>query len=730
MTTRFSVNPSETLPSFDIREQIAYRDIYQKLLDRSKSGEILEFPKIVTDYPHLREYRSYVLDLVYEDYCQRSATGESNTQDYDRFFPEYSKQIHELFEVHQFFHASGYVPEWLADQKIWPMPGEEYLGFHICSEMGRGAIGRVYLAKELKLAGRFVALKVSPYGHDEAKLLAKLTHPHIVPIYSVREDVENRLTAVCMPYKGRTTLADLLVPPATPSPAEKTRDFWKKLAQRSTDFDARALEVPGKVLKQPFTETALELIVQVTSALVYVHEQNILHRDLKPSNILITPERSAMILDFNLSTDLSEAENRIGGTLPYMSPEQVEQVLISPHGKSSLDEKTDLFSLGVICYEMLTGQLPFQAESEGVISKQEAIEHVQQIQAGPIPIQQLLPALDDRTAKLIHQCLDVDKSKRPASARAMLRELARCRSFNARMRRSLLRHPRRTLAGAILMSVLLLITGFFFLARPSYTERQTALGREKLAAQEYQAASVAFRAALTVEPASTGALNGLGRAQFLLGELQQAKETWQKSFEIQNDPKLAACIGYLACCLRDYDSAVRWFDFADPDVANSAEAHNNIAHAYIILGTNTHAEAFEHFAVALKLNSDLRPSLYGYAILALMADRNAQQPLRNEALQYIDRAIAQPHPYPELLALGAVCHLATQEISQLATAKALAIRALEAGLSFPELENELLYHPLLQDPDIAKYRDNPSLVNRKPMESLWIDPWPGLFLLP
>jgi len=729
MTTRFSVDPSETVPSFDIRKELIHREIFQDLLQRTKAGETLEFPKIAEAFPQLRQYRSYVLDLVYEDFCQRSAVGEvRRTDDYTRTFPEYSQQIKELIEVHRFFHTSGQVPDWLSDPKIWPMPEEEFLDYRICTELGRGAIGRVYLAKELSLGGRYVALKVSPYGHNEAKLLAKLNHPHVVPIYSVREDKDVGLTAVCMPYQGRTTLADLLGVIQDSPPAAMSARFWQEHARREMATDNEKIAVPASLLKKPFIDTALELVTQLASALEYVHERNILHRDLKPSNILITPERTAMILDFNLSTDHSEVENRIGGTLPYMSPEQIQQVLISPNAVLPLDERTDLYSMGVIFYELLSGRLPFDAKSYGVVSKQEASEFINKIQAGAEPLRNLVPEIDDHTARLIHECLDSDINKRPHSAKVLLKRLEQCRSLNARGRRTLLRHPRRTLLLAGLASTCLLIVGLFFLLRPSLEARLLALGWNRIADGQYGEAIVNFREVIANNPSSAETLRGIGRAYQLSGELQAALDAWKKSFQLEQDPKLAICIGYLECRQRDYNSALIWFEFAKSSQRNSAEYLNNYAHICRLMGTKTHAEAFELFASALEINPNLRQSLSGRATLAVTTDGNARRPIRTEALQDIDRAVVLPNPYPELFALAAKCHLAAKDnASHYDIAKAFAIRALDKGFGFKELENVLFQQSLLQDPELAKYRNKPASLERIHQEMNWVDPWAGLF---
>ena len=92
----------------------------------------------------------------------------------------------------------------------WPAVGSEFLGFELLEELGQGTFAKVYLAAELKLGKHRVAVKVSVEGGAEANILGQFKHDNIVPIFSVQEDESTRLTAVCMPFAGRATLADLL----------------------------------------------------------------------------------------------------------------------------------------------------------------------------------------------------------------------------------------------------------------------------------------------------------------------------------------------------------------------------------------------------------------------------------------------------------------------------------------------------------------------------------------
>ena len=145
-----------------------------------------------------------VLDDAYVEYCRLREAGSVNASLFCAQYPAYRKSLRKLIDVHEMFDQVG------CDEPEWPEPEKVFLGFAIHRVLGIGAIARVYLASELSLRQRLVALKVSQYGSDEAETLGKLIHPNIVPVHSATTDAETGMTAVCMPYLGSSTLADVL----------------------------------------------------------------------------------------------------------------------------------------------------------------------------------------------------------------------------------------------------------------------------------------------------------------------------------------------------------------------------------------------------------------------------------------------------------------------------------------------------------------------------------------
>jgi eukaryotic-like serine/threonine-protein kinase len=227
------------------------------------------------------------------------------------------------------------------------MVGGNVSHYQILEEIGRGGMGVVYKALDTHL-DRFVAIKILPPDKladperkrrflQEAKSASALNHPNIVTIYDV--DATDRTIFIAMEYvKGRAL--NRVIPP-------------NGLA-------------PGK---------ALEYAVQIADALAALHTKGIIHRDLKPANVMVLENSSIKILDFGLAklTDFITDENKsapaseeqtsdgaVVGTPAYMAPEQIE-------GKQ-VDSRADIFSFGVLMYEMLTGLRPFQGENQYAIA--------------------------------------------------------------------------------------------------------------------------------------------------------------------------------------------------------------------------------------------------------------------------------------------------------------------------------------------------------------------------
>jgi eukaryotic-like serine/threonine-protein kinase len=319
-----------------------------------------------------------------------------------------------------------------------PVAGSDFLNFRLAVELGRGAFGRVFLANDLALARRTVALKISARLESEPQMLARLQHTNIVPIFSVHHS--GAFQAICMPYLGSTTLVDVLrgvrQAPSVPASGRhvistinnrhsRTHENAASPA-RENDPPAQTAPPPASPLLQEkfgsisYVEAILWMMSRLADGLAHAHERGVLHRDLKPANVLLSDDGQPMLLDFNLSEEAHlsghAAGARIGGTLPYMAPEQLE----SFQGVARrVDARSDVFALGVIAFELLTGRHPFGQVSGPLFELVPRLLAAHQ--KSPPRLRSFNAAVSPAAEAIIRRCLEPDPKRRYQSA-AQLRE--------------------------------------------------------------------------------------------------------------------------------------------------------------------------------------------------------------------------------------------------------------------------------------------------------------------
>ncbi len=275
-------------------------------VDRWRQGETPNTDAVLQEHPEWASQKSYVLGLAYEEFCLRAEAGEPVTAtSFCERFPAFRKSLARLLGFHEFSGNDSSLRE-MTRAPQWPACGEEFLGFELEEELGRGAFARVFLASQPEMGGRRVAVKVSARGAREAEIMGKLDHANIVLVHLVREDPDTGLTAVCMRYWGAATLCDVLDRAyATNSPPRRARLILEAAADRRVTRTERDRTASNERFpaSASYVNGILHLSVELCKGLACAHSAGILHRDLKPSNVLIAPEGRPMLLDFNLSAD-------------------------------------------------------------------------------------------------------------------------------------------------------------------------------------------------------------------------------------------------------------------------------------------------------------------------------------------------------------------------------------------------------------------------------------------
>jgi serine/threonine-protein kinase len=257
--------------------------------------------------------------------------------------------------------------------------------YRLLELIGEGGMALVYKAEDSLLC-RAVAVKIlrPQYAsdaefverfHREAKAAASLAHPNVVNIFDVgKEDDIDYIVMECIP-------------------GENLKDLIKRNAPMTV-------------------EQALDITRQIGEALHHAHQRNIIHRDIKPHNILVTPEGQIKVTDFGIARAISASSftqaGMVVGSVQYSSPEQVKGGVVGP--------QSDIYSLGCVLYELLTGTIPFQGDTSISIA-------MQHLQGSLIPIRELRPDIPAPIERIVEQAMAKDINQRYPSALAMLKEI-------------------------------------------------------------------------------------------------------------------------------------------------------------------------------------------------------------------------------------------------------------------------------------------------------------------
>lgn len=630
-------------------EAAAIKDEWERGLEPDAQG-------VLARRPELRAEKSIVVDLAYEEYCLRFEAGAPpDADDFCDRFPTFQRSVRRLVAAHQLLQENL---ERLGERPFvrWPEAGDRLGDLTLLRELGRGAFARVYLASEESTGDRPVVVKLSPEGAAEARTMGRLHHPNIVPILSARFEGSVGLAAVCMPFLGAATLTDVLdrafpTPDAKPPRQAAVIHEAARSALRADDPSPLPSAMTGKREYSLYTDAAAYLALQIAQALAFLHKEGVCHRDLKPSNVLLRPDGQALLLDFNLSADARAALPRLGGTLPYMAPEQLRALIHDDEG-DALDGRVDLFALGVILYELLSGKHPFSTPPCGQPTAAAAAALLDWQERGFTSLRTLNPAVDRRLARLIESCLAFDPAGRPASAAALAVALRRYLSLPARLWRGAARRPLLPAAAA---GLLLLAAGGAAgeLAKQEPLEvRDYHAGQEAYRAGDFVRAEAAFSQALLDSPKDgkpRKVYMARGAAALRLGEATEDKRQAKAFFNSalldleeanrqQSDGATTALVGYCRSRLARHEESIASFSKAVQEGFKSADLYND--RGYGEMNLLKLPEARQDFDEALRIAPNLQAAHYNRAMLALK-EREASAPaaIPESALDDMKRAV-------------------------------------------------------------------------------------------
>jgi serine/threonine protein kinase/Tfp pilus assembly protein PilF len=578
-------------------------------------------------------FGSSPVDRAFGEYCQLLDAGEA--PDHAEFCARYpgieSSLAKAISVAGGFWKDSEFRTKPLV---AWPSAGQLFLGFQLEREVGRGAFSHVFLATEPALGHRCVVIKVSRLGAGEALTLGRLEHVNIAPVHSVVAGGSCGLAAICMPYLGEATLNTLLKrlrKDGVPRRAQVILDVAR--ANRAAETQPRtagAVHSEAVLRHGDYAAGVRHLARQLLDALAFIHARGVVHRDLKPSNVLLAHGAVPMLLDFNLSGDVCRTDARFGGTPVYMSPEQLALMGTADADEARVGACSDLFSLGVILYELLTGVHPFVTPGQGTSLPQMRRDLLWNQQAGARPVRELIPSVDRALAELIGRCLAFLPEDRPsaAAALALLPPIAAPR----------LAKPTRT--GALILLAASLVGGYLWVGEPPHREvavpmvqpdRHTPVvvasisdlqrGQEAFARKDYDAAVGHLGRHLANNSKDAGAWFTRGLVFLKLAEQGRqsfglAVSDFSEADQLRPNVQTKACLAYALQRKDDGKNASVYYAQAIAGGCKSAAVFNNLG--YIHLRLSDWSDAEHCFDRALELQPELQAAYHNRGRLYLM----------------------------------------------------------------------------------------------------------------
>jgi len=467
--------------------------------------------------------------------------------------------------------------------------------------------------------------------------------------------------------------------------------------------------------------------------LAYVHEQGIFHRDLKPSNVLMAPDGRPMLLDFNLSRQKQLPDDKAAGTIPYMPPELLAAVHPDNRNDSPIlmDERSDLFSLGVILYELLAGAYPF-----GPVPRHENLKVIgarwfEKQKAGPIPLREKNPQVDVPVARLIESCLAFDPKARPRNARELLAMLRRQLSPWGRIRRWATLHRSLVAISLVLALAAAATTAYGLIPREPYPIRQLHQGWDSYKQGHYEEAIQHLNQSIGADSGSVEARYARGRAfqrgcliESALADFEAADRLTQGQ-----DGQIKACLGFSSSLLGLSERAIFYYQQSQDRHFVSAELLNNMAYSYMEWNSPTKLDnrldrAEQLLSQSITLNDRLQAAYYNRARVAIL--RVGQNPrfVLRQGLADIRKAIELGPVSAPLFwdAARLSCLVAKEDPLQNVETFHYLNEAVDHGLDPRQLESDFLFSGIRKDARFEALRQKSCNPDRYQKAHRLVDP--------